>query len=357
MGLLTVGMKAAGLDPTEGSALLDSGASHAFRQARDRESEAAVPVRVELAGGQFVTLKQNRAGTLLATADDPTAQSATPILPLGALVQRLGCDLRWTRKGGLKITHPSFGVLRTFVKGNHPMLAETQALDLISQLEDLHLKELEDATMETFVRSLDYQETEDWDAMFKQYVLTGKMDRLLAALLAKGSPLGELSESVLALAAVDVNLDDKHGWRYLKSLPVNRRTRKAMMEKRWVVRLFRRQGEPDFRVRESEHEVMVDFDVAKSQRFSMRGDSPAYRALMWAARGQLDGVIGAPPVQDCAELLSKQLLLWMVSRVASQLHGLPPPYLAVGLPSTSSVWNSAMWQGFRSEFGSQGTIM
>ena len=75
MGLLTVAMKAAGLDPTEGSALLDSGASHAFRQARDRESEAAVPVRVELAGGQFVTLKQNRAGTLLATADDPTAQS------------------------------------------------------------------------------------------------------------------------------------------------------------------------------------------------------------------------------------------------------------------------------------------
>ena len=205
--------------------------------------------------------------------------------------------------------------------------------------------------METFVRSLDYQETEDSDAMFKQYVLTGKRDRLLAALLARSSPLGELSENVLALAAVDVGLDDKHGWKYLKSLPVNRRTRKAMMEKRWVVRLFRRQGEPDFRVCESEHEVMVDFDVAKSQRFSMRGDSPAYRALMWAAaRGQIDGVVGAPPVQDCAELLSKQMLLWMVSRVASQLHGLPPPYFAVGLPSTSPVWSSVMWQGFRSEF-------
>ena len=87
VGLLTVAMKAAGLDPAKGSALLDSGASHAFRQARDSESKAAVPVRVEMAEGQCVTLKQNKAGTLLAAADDPTAQSATPILPLGALVQ------------------------------------------------------------------------------------------------------------------------------------------------------------------------------------------------------------------------------------------------------------------------------
>ena len=101
VGRLSAAMKAAGISDGEGSALLDSGASHAFRSAKHDEAAEASPVRVELAGGQYVTLKQNKAGTLLATADDPNAQNATPILPLGALVQRLGCDLRWTRKGSL----------------------------------------------------------------------------------------------------------------------------------------------------------------------------------------------------------------------------------------------------------------
>ena len=351
VGQLSVAMRAAGLSENEGSALLDSGASHAFRQARGEESVDSMPVRVELAGGQYVTLKQNKAGTLLATADNPEALNSTPILPLGALVQRLGCDLRWTRSGGLRITHPQFGTLRTFVKGNHPMLAETQALDLIAQLEDLHLRELEESTMATLVRSVDVNEAKDWDSLLDQYALTGQRDRLLAALLSKGSPLGDLPSNVTALTAVEVGLDDKSGWKYLKSLPFNRRTRKAMLCKRWSVRLFRRVGDSEVKVHESENVIHVDFDVARNRRFSLRGDSPAYKALMWAAvRGQLDGVIGAPPTQDAEELLSKQLVLWMVSRAASRLHGFLPPYLATGFSSTSSMWKSSMWNGFRTEF-------
>ena len=351
VGRLSAAMQAAGIASSEGSALLDSGASHAFRVAQEEEAVDAQPVRVELAGGQYVTLKQNRAGTLLATADNPNAQNATPILPLGALVQRLGCDLRWTRKGGLKIFHPKFGVLRTFVKGNHPMLVETQALELISQLEELHLRELEDSTMSTLARSLNYEEAKDWDSLLDQYVLTGQRDRLLSALLSRGSPLGDLPRDVPAVAAVDVVLDDKHGWKYLKALPFNRKTRKAMMSKRWSVRLFCRAGEPDLELQESEHVVAVDMDVARSRRFSLRGDSSAYKALMWAAaRGQLDGVLGSPPVQDCEELLPKELILWMVARAASRLHGLPPPYLAFGFQPLSPMWKSAIWQGFKDEF-------
>ena len=351
IGVLSATMQAAGVSTEEGCALLDSGASHVFRQAREEESAAATPVRVELAGGQHVTLRQNKAGTLLATSDDPSAQNATPILPLGALVQRLGCDLRWTRKGGLKIIHPQFGVLKTFVKGNHPMLVETQALELISQLEDLHLRELEESTMKTLVRSLEYNEAKEWDSLLDQYVLSGQRDRLLAALLTRGSPLGDLSHDVMALTAVGVELDDKHGWKYLKSLPFNRKTRKAMMAKRWSVRLFRRTGESDLGARDSEHVIHVDFDVARSRRFSLRGDSPAYKALMWAAaRGQLDGIVGAPPVQDCEELLSKQLTLWTVSRAASRLHGFPPPYLAVGSSPSNPMWGLFMWKNFTTEF-------
>ena len=231
------------------------------------------------------------------------------------------------------------------------MLVETQALELISQLEELHLQELKDSTMATLVRSIDYDEAKDWDDMLNQYILSGKRDRLLTALLSRGSPLGELSRDVPAMVAVDVGLDDNQGWKYLKSLPFNRRMRKAMMTKRWSVRLFRRQGDSDLGLQESQHVVEVDLDTARSRRFSLRGDSAAYKALMWAAaRGQIDGLVGAPPGQDCEELLAKQLVLWMVSRAASSLHGMPPPYLALGFQPSNAVWKSSLWQGFKTEF-------
>ena len=144
--------------------------------------DQAVPVRVELAGGQYITLKQNRAGALLAAADDPEAANATPILPLGALVQKLGCELTSTRKGGLKVIHPRFGMLKTFVKGNHPMLAETQALEIIAQLEEQRLQSLEASMAEAFVRTLDYEEMQSWDFLLGKFVARGGRECLLEAL-------------------------------------------------------------------------------------------------------------------------------------------------------------------------------
>ena len=313
--------------------------------------ERAAPVRVELAGGRYVTLKQNKAGTLLAAADDPEAANATPILPLGALVQRLGCELSWTRKGGLKVVHPQFGVLRTFVKGNHPMLAETQALEIISQLEDAQLQALEGSMTETFVRTLDVDDNKSWDFMLDKFVMTGGRENLLEALTSSVSPLGSLPQHVVSLAAVHVDLDDKQGWKYLKALPLNRTARKSMMAKRWVVRLFRREGEADISISNSEGAIVVDCNVARSKRFSLKGDSATYKALMWAAaRGQVEGVIGNPPAHDGLELMAKQLLLWTVARQGAVVHGFPPPYLLLGSTPASTMWKLDMWDSFRQEY-------
>ena len=345
VGELSAAIKAAGLEGEEGFALLDSGASHAFKTAERVIVEQASPVRVELAGGQ------NRAGTLLAAADDPQAAGATSILPLGALVQQLGCELTWTRKGGLKVVHPEFGVLKTLVKGNHPMLAETQALEIISQLEEQHLQSLEASTAETFVRTLDYEEMKSWDFMLGKFVATGGRECLLEALSSSCSPLGELSSDVLSLAAAHVVLDDKQGWKYLKALPLNRNMRKSMMTRRWVVRLYRREGEADLQISNSEDVVTVDCNFSRSKRFSIKGESAMYKALMWAAaRGQIEGVLGSPPVNDGHELLAKQLLLWAVSRQAAFMHGASPPYLLLGSTPSSSMWRSEMWSSFRQEY-------
>ena len=80
-------------------ALLDSGASHAYRGVRDEnEREQAMPVNVKLAQGE-VTLLQNKGGTLLGDS------SARTLVPLGQLVEVLNCRVHWT-KGRLTVLHP-----------------------------------------------------------------------------------------------------------------------------------------------------------------------------------------------------------------------------------------------------------
>ena len=247
--------------------------------------------------------------------------------------------------------HPQFGVLKTFVKGNHPMLAETQALDIISQLEDHHLRSLETSAAETLVRSLDYEEVKFWDFMLGKFVATGERGCLLEALTSSCSPFGSLPQHIVSLAAVHVGLDDKQGWKYLKALPFNRSMRKSMMTRRWIVRLYRRDVEADLQISNAEGAVMVDCNVGRSKRFSLKGDSAVYKALMWAAaRGQVEGVLGSPPVNDGPELLAKQLLLWAVAKQGAMMHGSPPPYLLLGSPPASSMWKSDMWSSFRQEY-------
>ena len=127
-------------------ALLDSGATHAFRQGSPQELDQATVVHVQLADGQIVALKQNPAGTLMPIPMSSEDESPAVIIPLGALVEQLGCKLQWTRHHGLRLEHPRHGVLTTYISGGCPMVAETQALDLIAELEEKQIQELEEKT-------------------------------------------------------------------------------------------------------------------------------------------------------------------------------------------------------------------
>ena len=74
--------------------MLESGASHAFRPAKGSQES-----------GKWTEV----------TAEDSTQI----ILPLGALVQELGCDFKWTQKG-LTLHHPKFGTIRVNVRNGCP---------------------------------------------------------------------------------------------------------------------------------------------------------------------------------------------------------------------------------------------
>ena len=333
------------------AALGSLGASHAYRAPLSVvEKRDALPVKVELASGQYITLKQNRAETLLATKDVEGALESTPILPLGALVQQLGCEMTWTRKGGLKVLHPQFGELRTFVRGNHPMIGETQALDLIAQLEDAKLKELENHIAGTYVKLMDVERAREWDVCMAKYIQTGQRNHALEALVSGHSPMGPMNSEMAAAVAIDVRMDNKSAWNYVKALPLRRALRKTMMDRRWAVRLFAQEDDKEIKALDSGEMIFVDINVHRSKLFSMKGESAAYKALMWAAvNGRIEGVFGAVPSNFGDELRSKMMWIWMVAKVVNRSCGLATPYIAMGGKASEAFWMGDQWKAFQHE--------
>ena len=117
------------------------------------EVRNAQTVKVQLADGKEVLLSQSRAGTLMPVASSPD-ENVAPIVPLRDLVQTLGCDVSWTRREGLVVKHPVHGRMSTQVSGKCPIIGETSALELISEIETQKLKESERANEEGHLRTI-----------------------------------------------------------------------------------------------------------------------------------------------------------------------------------------------------------
>ena len=182
-----------------------SGASHAYRAPRSQEEVcSARRVRVQLADGKTVYLRQNKGGTLLSEDD----QGGT-ILPLGSLVSSLGCELKWSRKHGLQVKHPVHGVLPTKLVGDTPVLREAEALQLIADLEQVELTKLEkNQTVEGAIRTLSVDESPlTWIDHLEEFVNNGERAALRRLLLDEDSPLkAPLEQDITDLIGVDEKL-------------------------------------------------------------------------------------------------------------------------------------------------------
>ena len=215
-----------GCNPTTGrSGLLDSGASHPFRMASEEEVSMADRVNVQLANGSEITLAQNAAGTLLKTTSTSDAYVA-PIVPLGSLVQDLGCDLQWTRRKGLEIRHPQHGIIRPQVVGRCPLVGEACALELIQELEERKVQTLRDSTNGTQRRLWMWDRDKEWAAHLDEFLRTGTRATQLLALSARDSPFASLSDVEKGTLSEQIDLSDSAGWNYLKAVPCSRQRRK-----------------------------------------------------------------------------------------------------------------------------------
>ena len=109
--------------------LLDSGATHPLRPPKkDEDLSKCQKVRINLAGGKQTMMMLSEGGAIIGSED------VEPIVPLGALVENLGCSLQWT-EGHMVLYHPFKGQISTQLKEGCPMINKSDALELIEELE------------------------------------------------------------------------------------------------------------------------------------------------------------------------------------------------------------------------------
>ena len=283
-------------------ALLDSGATHPMRQAKDEhEWDAACEVQVALAGDNTTSMRLTTSGTLLLPPGrDGLVQ---PIVPMGAIIQQLGYKLVWSA-GSCKLYPPDGRSIRLRVKNGCPEMVESQALTLISRLEEHKLNQADELRRRAEegkdrIRQAKLTMDKTWWDHTMDYVNSG--DLATGNMAISTAPFfQDVPDRALSGILTPGGVEREPFWDALRAaLPhLNRRRRKALHDsKNWVVHLFAgsKPHKPLLKL-ESNGTVVLELDIERSQAQNLYNDA-LWSLLIRAAReGRIAAVIGGPPV-------------------------------------------------------------
>ncbi|CAE7231746.1 RE2 [Symbiodinium sp. CCMP2456] len=279
-------------------ALVDSGATHALRQARsEAEWLEAKPVVVNLAGGESVSLRMNEAGTILVpSATTTTMNSSAPIVPLGALVGQLGYTMTWS-SNRCRLEGRDGDTYNLRAREGCPEIAEHDALRLIARLEDENLELLRNNTDATKrrVKAAALAMERTWFDYLMSYVDGAMASEALKAIEA-ASFLQEVPKP--CKEGLVESFPEANGWESLKGLQhLNRRTRKRLWSSdKWLVHLFcGKQERKNLQYLEGHGYTIFELDIERGKTQDIL-QPLVWRALEFAARtGKIAAIIGGPP--------------------------------------------------------------
>ena len=348
-------------------ALLDSGATHAVVPFKNGLG-ALERVPVTLAGDSRQEWLRTRGGTLVVPPGNSSKDSSSPpqtILPLGSLVENLGCSIAWSRRNGLKVTHPTLGVLDTGVSPSHcPLLQEEQAMKIIHELEAKKLSDFEEKVQELECQIESVETVPDPTETIKRYVISGDRRDALQAILSQAYFEG-LSERLKRQLAEGIDdTSEATGLQLLKALPMKRAARRTMMRtQKWMVHLCSGPGARDDPLSqwcETRGIAMLGIDLrAKGGKgWDLTKRNGVWRLLLWAAAaGRIAVLLSSPPKGpglDKGVLSIQDMFLWSVASVAA---GRGVPYLCTGVDHDSPSRKAfELWSGVRSFTCFQGAL-
>ena len=107
-----------------------------------------------------------------------------PIVPLGALIEELGCHLQWN-KGSVKLWHPTRGFIKVFLNNKCPEVNFKEAHKLIKELEQKQLKALNGKVEELSAKLevMRKEENRSWTELLNEFVKTGNRSLLVKVIL------------------------------------------------------------------------------------------------------------------------------------------------------------------------------
>ncbi|CAE7210219.1 GIP [Symbiodinium sp. CCMP2592] len=363
------------------TALLDSGATHCLRSARDADEwEASTEVMVQLAGSSKLLMRINNGGSLLmppSSTSGAAAGSTQTMVPVGMLVSTLGYRLDWGPQH-CNLIDKDGAVTKLRVQGGCPQLCELEALAMISRIEDRRREALENMTQhteDTVNLAAVYMER-TWHDYLKEYVDTGDLGTGLRSLrdapFFQGLP-GQCFEGI-----VDANLK-REGWKVMKGVDFLSRPQRRRLwgAKRWIIHLYA--GNPGhYQVFQAdEHDtVVLELDVDRCKGHDVMRSSTWKLLQLGAAMGKVDAVVGGPPgragvLQEgevptetdikAMSLMARMLWLYAVSEAARSTKAAGSNYQRPvgfmmehptrsgggdGDPVDRSVWATTMWEQF-----------
>eukprot|EP00439_Symbiodinium_sp_Y106_P081967 s1232_g21.t1 len=156
-----------------------------------------------------------------------------------------------------------------------------------------------------------------WERSMREFVAKGRFEDGFSALASSPWTTDELRED-LARIITDLPEDDGEAWQLMQQLGFNRRMRKRLMNKDWVVKMCSGKGSPVdklFKTVESNGTVVLDIDVQRISLLDLFKAGPGVmRLLLWgAATGRVAGILCGLPKHNALEHTLRAVVLYEVA--------------------------------------------
>ena len=243
--------------------LIDSGATHALRPLHPMEDKSKMtPVEVTLADGNKKRLMMTREGTMVTESLE-----VEPIIPMGILTSRLGCEVVWTGDQ-IAVRHPVRGELEVTCLDGCPMIKRSLALELI-------------------------EESEKCEGSPSLCNLTAGREQLWLQQLVNSHPvLRQLPEHIKKSLTTGIG-----EW---KDLPLNKRLRKRFRRDGFTVHLFAGKDEGQtlkktFQEIGGNSENLLELDLLRDEKHDFLKENGTFGGLLRAAMdNKLLALLGGP---------------------------------------------------------------
>eukprot|EP00438_Fugacium_kawagutii_P036614 Skav217824 [mRNA] locus=scaffold889:271892:280114:- [translate_table: standard] len=280
-------IRLAQLDSAEqGWMLVDSGATHALRPAKDlQEWEESTPTSVSLAEGNTMKFRLKKGTKVLLS--DPEEQESTWILPVGGLAE-IGFGVQWA-ENQCSIVDKDGNNVQVQLHNGCPMIQECVGREIIDRLEQRQRHLVQKMMVIKRLISTNEVDTKEWNA---EVALTFKL-RCLFPMLP--------DEVLLRLVPDMEQLHDEH---ISNKIPWNRRIRKRIDEaENVIVHLYAGKDHGYWTKHLNDNKTFVlCVDILGDLKANVLDDATYTYLMRIAASGKLKAVIGGPPCRTISAL-------------------------------------------------------